>query len=74
MGITTSGHDVEDLQEKVIGLFGEHEAEERTALGGRVVAQVLVEQLDFAADDLVGIYPVPLPAGYSSVSLSCLNC
>ena len=24
--------------------------------------------------DLVGIYPVPLPAGYSSVSSSCLNC
>ena len=23
---------------------------------------------------LVGIYPVPLPAGYSSVSLSCLCC
>ena len=23
---------------------------------------------------LVGIYPVPLPAGYSSVSSSCLNC
>ena len=23
---------------------------------------------------LVGIYPVPLPAGYSSVSLSCLYC
>ena len=24
--------------------------------------------------DLVGIYPVPLPAGYSSVSSSCLYC
>jgi len=23
---------------------------------------------------LVGIYPVPLPGGYSSVSLSCLYC
>ena len=22
----------------------------------------------------MGIYPVPLPAGYSSVSSSCLNC
>ena len=49
MGIASCGHDVEDLQEKVVGLFGEHEAEQRTALGGRVVAQVLAEQLDFAA-------------------------
>ena len=24
--------------------------------------------------DLVGIYPVPLPAGYSSVSSSCVYC
>ena len=52
MGIATGGHDVKDLQEEVVGLFGQHEAEKGTALGGGVVAQVFPKQLDFAADGL----------------------
>ena len=50
MGITTGGHDIEDFQEEVVGLLGEHEAEKRAAFGGGVVVQVLAEQLDFATD------------------------
>ena len=48
--IATGGHDVENLQEEVVGLLGEHEAEEGAAFGGGVVAQVLAEQLDLAVD------------------------
>ena len=33
-----------------------------------------VDSLSLLLFDLVGIYPVPLPAGYSSVSSSCLYC
>ena len=39
----------------------------------RILSQVDSPSLPLLFD-LVGIYPVPLPAGYSTVSSSCLYC
>ena len=52
MWIASSGHDVEDLQEEVIRLLSEHEAEKRAAFSGRVVAQVFPKQFDLATNGL----------------------